>query len=91
MKGTSITFNGVLIVAYDLDEGEKIPWHEHPKPHGHLVLRGKTKVEIVGREPFEMKLHTPNEEMPANTLHQITALENGTVCIHISLGDPNVK
>lgn len=89
MKGTELIFHGVQIVAYIFDTNESIPWHQHPKPHGHWVLNGRTRIEIADQEPFEMQYGMANVEMPGNIQHQITALEPGTVFLHISLGNPN--
>lgn len=90
MKVTIINFHGVMVTACNFEENECIPWHQHPKPHGHVVLRGRTKIEIENEDPIEMEYGNPNKELPADIKHQITALEPGTVFLHISLGNPNL-
>jgi hypothetical protein len=55
----------------------------HSLPHGHVVIRGRTRCEIEGRPTVERSAADGNLDMPANIKHQITALEDDTIYINI--------
>jgi quercetin dioxygenase-like cupin family protein len=86
---------GVTASIYFCEEGEGLKWHQHPTPHGHCVIKGRTKLEIRGNPEVEMAIDDGNVELPENIDHQITALESGTIFINMMEGgsapiDPNL-
>jgi len=80
----SIKACGVTVTVYEYKKGEFLPWHRHPNMHGHVIVRGRTLVEIDSEPSFEMIPGMANVELPANIWHKITALEDDTIFIHIS-------
>ena len=74
---------GVNVRVYLLDKGEKIKKHRDPFMHTTSVASGSTEVEIHGQKIFEVRARENPREIPANTDHEIRALEDGTVVINI--------
>jgi hypothetical protein len=77
-------------IYMDCKIGEGLPWHKHDIPHGHMVLSGRTRLEIEGTETVELKAGDPNRELPPNRLHQITALEDGTCFLNAYEGGQSI-
>jgi quercetin dioxygenase-like cupin family protein len=82
MRVYAIRLNSEMLSVYECEPGQGIPWHRHPYAHGHVVLQGKTLVEIEGEAPVEMVPQMKNMSMPENVWHKATALEEGTIFIH---------
>jgi quercetin dioxygenase-like cupin family protein len=82
----------LLVTTYHLDAGEKIDWHSHPVPHTTRVDDGCSRVDVGDDLSFEMRPGEADYELPANTKHRVTAVENGTICVHtierMQSGDP---
>jgi len=88
MYNSGIFTCGINVSVYEMTTGENIPWHKHSNMHGHVVLRGKTLIEIDNQPPFEMTRGMVNKELPSDIWHKITALEPDTLFLHISVTDP---
>lgn len=86
MKSTSHLAYGVTASVYCMDAGEKIPMHQHPMTHTTGVVVGRSKVH-VGDEVFEMGPNDTDYVLPENVPHEVTALIDGTIVIHIIKSD----
>jgi len=78
---SSITYLGVVINTYEANAGEGIPMHTHLFSHGTVCQTGSCKITID-----ENSFVIPSGmfyEMPANTAHEIEAMEDGTIIINI--------
>ena len=78
---SSITYLGVEINTYQANTGEGIPMHSHVFAHGTVCQSGLCKI-TVGEESVVISNNIVYE-MPANILHEIEALEDGTTIINI--------
>jgi quercetin dioxygenase-like cupin family protein len=86
-------FNGMLVTVFNFNEGDKVPKHKHANVHTTAVSKGKSRVEIWSDDEssstsFEMIPGTEDYVLPPDRFHEVTALENGTVIVHI-IEDPN--
>lgn len=77
-------FGDVIVSIYHLNKGEGVPRHAHPDSHTTAVSKGRSRVLIEGREPFEMVPGDSDCMLPPSLHHEIRALEDGTVVAHIS-------
>jgi hypothetical protein len=84
-KIQTISSFGVMGAIYHCYKGFCVPWHNHSgnETHGHLVIAGRTQVEIKGQFPLIRTPEDPHIEFDKETDHQVTALEDGTVFIHL--------
>lgn len=85
MRNVGVFACGTTTSIYEMNKDEFVPWHKHSNMHGHYVLRGRTRIEVDGLPDVEMDLTKPNLELPPNIWHKITALEDDTIFLHISI------
>jgi quercetin dioxygenase-like cupin family protein len=83
LRASLISAYGVTASVYEAAVGEGLTWHAHNQPHGHRVIRGRTRVEVEGQPAIEMTCTDDNKELPAGLRHQITAIEPDTVFVNI--------
>lgn len=76
-------FAGVVATVYFLDRGEGIPRHKHPFEHTTACSRGRSRVQIEGMKPFEMVPGMSDYVLPAERYHEVQAIEDGTVVVHM--------
>lgn len=84
MKATYHRFKGIGVTVYYLNCGEKVARHVHSFEHTTAVSVGRSKVTIDGDPPFEMIPGKGDFVLPAKRYHEIEALEDGTIVIHMS-------
>lgn len=89
MKITSHTYANVTSTIYQMDSGDKIPRHRHNIAHTTGVVSGSTEVEIwdEDHQVFRMNPGMSDYILPPEIDHEIRALEDGTVAIHIIEGN----
>lgn len=85
MQVTSHRAYGVTATVFRLDAGEKIPMHQHPMTHTTGVAAGRSRVQ-VGDKTFEMSPGDLDYVLPENIPHEVTALTDGTIVVHIISG-----
>jgi quercetin dioxygenase-like cupin family protein len=76
-----------------MDAGERIARHQHPVSHTTRVLSGATEVETWGDDPvtFEMYQGTPEFTLPADVDHEVRAIADGTIVVHVTADAPIVR
>jgi quercetin dioxygenase-like cupin family protein len=91
-------WDGMLLSLFQMNAGEKIARHKHSHTHTTGVARGQTKVSIFYydnpeiTDVFNMRPGDRDFPFPANTPHEIEAIEDGTIVVNLchshSLGVP---
>lgn len=78
----SINYAGSTIHVFHANKGEGIPMHSHAYSHATICMNGSCKLTQEGKS-----LVTTKDSIPVNLLagkvHEIEALEDGTVFINI--------
>lgn len=77
----SFKYLGVEVKTYEANAGEGIPTHLHSFAHGTICQAGLCKITID--ENSFVLANNVLYEMPANTAHEIEALENGTIIVNV--------
>jgi quercetin dioxygenase-like cupin family protein len=93
MITTIHSYGGVTTTVYVMNDGEKIPRHQHTWAHTTSVAAGQTEVEMWTHDDTKgwLKPMWPGEhafELPPNIDHEIRALVDGTVVVNLSVGGP---
>jgi quercetin dioxygenase-like cupin family protein len=83
MRFTGHRFGGVMASIYYLASGERIDWHQHPVAHSTGVSAGRSLVDVGDDVSLEMRPGDPDYELPPNIRHRVTALEDGTIVVHM--------
>jgi quercetin dioxygenase-like cupin family protein len=79
------SYDGTLVTIYYMDNGDKIPRHQHPYQHTVCVIVGAAVVEVFTTPPqiTPMDYTTTDLTLAANTDHEITAETDGTVVMNV--------
>jgi len=86
MRVSTVVAYGVIASVFEGAPGDGLPWHLHPTPHGHRVIRGRTRLEIKGEPTVEMTPADANRELPPDIEHQIMVLEPDTIFVNMAAG-----
>ena len=88
MITTIHSYGGVTATVYVMQNGEKIPCHQHTFAHTTSVAAGQSTVEMYGNPPFlgEMIVGDIPLVLPPNIDHEIRALVDGTVVVNLAQG-----
>ena len=78
----SFMYAGAQINVYHADKGDGLPMHQHNFNHANVCQVGSCVVRVKGKE-IVMNAETQPLDLPANILHEIEALEDGTVFVNI--------
>lgn len=84
MRATYHRFKDVGVTVYYLNRGEKVARHVHSFEHTTGVSAGRSKVTVDGNAPFEMVCGDADYMLPAKRYHEIEAIEDGTIAVHVS-------
>jgi quercetin dioxygenase-like cupin family protein len=75
-------YAGLSVATYHAKAGEGLPVHQHTYNHATVCHVGSCLVRVKGKE-IRMEPGTMPIDLPANELHEIEALEDGTVFTNI--------
>ncbi len=78
----NFNYAGVTVNVYHADKGDGLPSHMHEFNHATVCQVGSCVVRVKGKE-IVMTAETQPIDLPANVLHEIEALEDGTVFVNI--------
>lgn len=78
----SFQYAGVTMNVFHAKAGEGLPVHQHTYNHATVCHVGSCLVRVKGKE-IRMEPGTMPIDLPANELHEIEALEDGTVFTNI--------
>ena len=78
----TFTFGGTSVNVYHANKGEGLPMHSHAYTHTTMCNAGSCKYTQNGRSMVANK-ETQPVELVAGGLHEIEALEDGTVFVNI--------
>lgn len=84
MRYTYHRFRDVGVTVYHLNKGEKVARHVHSFEHTTAVSAGRSKVTVDGDAPFEMVSGDADYSLPAKRYHEVEAVEDGTIVVHVS-------
>ena len=77
-----ITYGGAIMRVYHANKGEGIPMHSHSYSHATTCMNGSCKYTQDGIELIADK-NTQPINLLAGKLHEIEALEDGTVFVNV--------
>lgn len=72
-------YKGIRIIIYHAAAGETADWHDHTFDHGHVVISGRTRIDVRNGDSVEMTPGMKNMDLKKGVEHCITALDDGTV------------
>ena len=78
----NFTYAGAVFHVYHADKGDGLPSHQHTWNHATVCHVGSCLVRIKGKE-IVVTAETQPLDLPANTPHEIEALEDGTVFMNV--------
>jgi len=78
----TFTFGGTSVNVYHANKGEGLPMHSHPYTHTTMCNAGSCRYTQNGKSIVANK-DTQPVELVAGGLHEIEALEDGTVFVNI--------
>jgi quercetin dioxygenase-like cupin family protein len=78
----SMTYGGANVHTYHANKGEGIPMHSHEYSHATICMNGSCKITQEEKELVTTKDSTP-VNLLAGKLHEIEALEDGTVFVNV--------
>lgn len=77
-----MTYGGAVVRVYHANRGEGIPFHSHEYSHATICMAGSCKLTQDDKSVIVDKNSTP-VNLLAGKLHQIEALEDGTVFVNV--------
>lgn len=82
-------YGHVMVAIYYMDAGDNIGRHQHNIPHKTRVIVGASRVDIFDNPhiTIRMRFDDPEVTLPPFLDHEITAIENGTVVMNVTLLD----
>lgn len=89
MEVSMIKWKGVAVGVYRLNEGEKVPRHQHAWEHTIYLVQGTGEVEVYDDKTIKMEIGE-NYTLPANIDHEIRAFDDKTIMIAMA-DDNNVQ
>ena len=78
----TFTFGGTAVNVYHANKGEGLPMHSHEYTHTTMCNAGSCKYTQNGKSIIADK-NTQPVELIAGGLHEIEALEDGTVFVNV--------
>ena len=78
----TFTYGGATVNVYHADKGQGIPMHSHIYSHATTCMNGSCKYTQNGKELIADK-NTQPINLIAGGLHEIEALEDGTVFVNV--------
>lgn len=78
----SFTYDGAQINVYHANKGEGLPMHSHAYSHASFCTAGSCKY-TEGEKSIVATKNTKPINLVAGKLHEIEALEDGTVFINV--------
>lgn len=82
MPKHTFTYGGANVRVYHANKGEGIPMHSHAYSHATTCMNGSCKYTQNGKELIADK-NTQPINLVAGGLHEIEALEDGTVFVNV--------
>ena len=78
----TFTYGGAVVRVYHANKGEGIAMHSHAYSHATTCMSGSCKYTQNGKELIANK-NTQPINLVAGGLHEIEALEDGTVFVNV--------
>ena len=78
----TINYGGTMVRVYHANKGEGIPMHSHSYSHATICMNGSCLLTQEYKSVTTTKHSTP-VNLLAGKLHEIEALEDGTVFVNV--------
>lgn len=78
----TISYDGTNLQIFHANKGEGLPMHNHSYAHATICMNGSCKITQEGKELITNK-HSIPVNLLAGKLHEIEALEDGTVFVNV--------